>query len=126
MIKHSLETQPGMFTLLAFEMNSMLDNGNFISIAEVKRMCEDYSLIKWLSNKCNHSVNLWDDEAKIVMAEEFCSIASAIDDDNLFVHNNGFALIVAYCLEFIQTPPTRDRAYCDYAEKVLREKGVIE
>ncbi len=108
------------------EINSLLDKGESLPISEVHRMCDDYSIIEWLSNKGLQTMGLWDDETKIIMAEEFCAISRCIDEERkLLVHNNGLALLVAYCLEFIQSPPSRERSDCEYAEKALREKSVI-
>ena len=121
-----LDFQPGIFTQLGLEINSLIDNGGFISKKEVHQMCDDYSIMEWLSKNAARTIGLWDDETKIVMAEEFCSISNSCDDEGeLLVHNNGLSLLVAYCFEFIQTPPSRKRSDCRDAEMKLREKGII-
>lgn len=125
-VKRWLNFQPGIFSLLGLEVNSLLDKGESLSIDEVHKMCDDYSIIEWLSNKGFQTMGFWDDETKIIMAEEFRAISCCVDEERkLLIHNNGLALIVAYCFEFIQNPPSRDRSGCEYAENELRKKGII-
>lgn len=124
--KRWLDFQPGIFTLLGLEVNSLLDKGEYLSLDEVHKMCDDYSIIEWLSNKGFQTMGFWDDETKIIMAEEFCAISNSVDEERkLYVHNNGIALLAAYCFEFIQNPPSRTRSDCEYAENELRKKGII-
>ncbi len=124
--KRWLDFQPGIFSLLGFEINSLIDNGESLPKDEVHKMCDDYSIIEWLSNKGFASMTSWDDETKIIMAEEFCALSNVSDDEGKFlIQNNGLCLLVAYCFEFIKNPPSRDRKDCEYAEQVLRRNGVI-
>ena len=97
--KRWLDFQPGIFTLLGLEVNSLLDKGEYLSLDEVHKMCDDYSIIEWLSNKGFQTMGFWDDETKIIMAEEFCAISNSVDEERkLYVHNNGIALLIALSL----------------------------
>lgn len=114
------------FTMLGLELNSLIDMGKSVPVDEIVDKCEDYSLIAWLNENTPKTISLWDRETKIIMAEEFASIANAVNYENKFsIYNNGIALLIAYCFVFIQNPPTRNVSDCSYAERKLKQIGSI-
>lgn len=112
--------------MLGLELNSLIDMGKSVPVDEIVDKCEDYSLIAWLNENTPKTISLWDRETKIIMAEEFASIANAVNYENKFsIYNNGIALLIAYCFVFIQNPPTRNVSDCSYAERKLKQIGSI-
>lgn len=96
-----------MFSLLAMDLNALIDEGKSIPVEDVYRMCSDRTLIDWLDINCRSSISMWDEETKKIMAVEFDSLANCYTADDLGVKNNGVAFILAMCLEFIDNKPSR-------------------
>lgn len=124
--KRWLDFQPGIFTMLGYELNSLIDQGQSLTLDKMLEMCEDYTVIGWLNNNVPNALSLWDDDTKIIMAEEFASMANAVDcERKMLVTNNGICLLVAYCFAFIDNPPSRNLEDCDYAKEKLTQLGYI-
>lgn len=121
----SIKCQPRVFTLLTYDLLSMVDKGNTIPMDQFMNMCDDYTIMKWLKEHTQF-YELWDDDLKIILAEEFCSIANCmLPEDDYGISNNGILALIAFCQEYINTPPTRSRIDCDCAEIGLKKLGLI-
>lgn len=89
------------------------------------RMCEDYSIMSWLNEKTRIFDSL-DDEVKIILAEEFASLANVVSpEDDYGISNNGILVLIAFCQELINTKPTRDRKDCETAEQALNQLNLL-
>ena len=110
--KRWLDFQPGIFALLARELNTLLDEGKSISVKDTMNMCHDNTIIGWLEKNTPRSMSFWDDETKTIMSVEFESLANCILPEELGVSNNGISLLLSFCLVFIMTPPTRTIEDC--------------
>lgn len=110
--KRWLDFQPSIFALLARELNTLLDEGKSIPVEEIMMMCNNNTVIEWLAKNTPHSMAMWDEETKTIMSVEFESFANCILPEELGVTNNGIALLLSFCLEFIMTPPTRTIQDC--------------
>lgn len=120
-----MKFQPGIFTLLTYDLLPLVDKGQTLPMDQFMKMCEDYTIMKWLKENARH-YELWDDELKIILAEEFCALANCVIPENNFgVINNGILALVAFCQEFINEPPSRTRIDCDNAEYGLKKLGLI-
>lgn len=119
-------TVPGTFTLLTYELLSMVDKGRSIPMSQFMTMCENYSIMSWLKENSRY-YDVWDDNAKIIIAEEFCSLANCvIPEDTYGIANNGILALAAFCQELInQKGPSREKKHCDCAEDRLRKMGLI-
>ncbi len=101
-----LNFQPRCFCTLGFHINALVDKGESFSVSDILNKAENKTLIPWLEKKIDMS--LWDNEDKKIMSVEFESLANVIDPERkMGVSNNGLCLLVAFCFEFIQNPPTR-------------------
>ena len=94
------------FTYLAFELNSLLDHGGFLSIEETKRHVDDGSLFDWLDLNVKDPQELdgtpVDPEVRDSMLNVFRSLNGVDSFDCFGVEQNGIALLLAYCVEGIQ------------------------
>ena len=107
-----LDTQPQIFALLARDLLTLLDEGKSIPVKEAMNMCHNNTIIDWLEKNLPKSMGFWDNETKTIMTVEFESLANCILPEELGVSNNGIALLLSFCLEFIMTPPTRTIKDC--------------
>jgi hypothetical protein len=96
----------GRFTYLAFELNSMLDQGHALSIEETKEYVDDGTIFEWLDE---HLESPHDLDGTPVSPEVRSAILSVfrplntVDFRQRFgVEHNGIALLLAYCIEGIQ------------------------
>lgn len=113
--------------MLGYELNHLIDQGKSTTLDEMIDMCDNYSIIGWLNNNVPNAMSLWDDETKIILAEEFASIATAVDSERkMLVSNNGICLLIAFCFAFIDCHPTRCLDDCEEAQAKLREMGYIK
>lgn len=90
-------------TSIAFRANGLLDQGASCAIAEVHQAIERGELVDFLDrhDELRHLREITkprEPELNALMAD----LISEQDDKDLLVHSNGFALVVAYCLELIQ------------------------
>ena len=123
--KISMSSQPVIFTLLTYELLSLTDKGEELPVMQFLRMCEDYSIMSWLNEKTRIFDSL-DDEVKIILAEEFASLANVVcPEDDYGISNNGILVLIAFCQELINTKPTRDRKDCETAEIELAKLGLL-
>lgn len=124
--KISIKFQPDIFTLLTYELLSLADKGHSLPVKLVMNMCEDYTIMNWLKEN-TQAYSLWDDDVKVILAEEFFSLANCIiPEDTYNISSNGILLLAAFCQELInQHGPSRTRVDCDCAELELRKLGII-
>lgn len=123
--KMSIKSQPVIFTLLTYDLLSLVDKGATLPMDQFMKMCEDYTIMKWLKENTRY-YEVWDDDLKIILAEEFCALANCvIPEDTYGVANNGILALAAFCQEYINEPPTRSRIDCDCAEAGLKKLGLI-
>ena len=123
--KISMSFQPGIFTLLTYELLSLADKGEKLPVMQFLRMCEDYSIMSWLNEKTRF-FDLLDDEVKIILAEEFASLANVVSpEDKYGISNNGILVLIAFCQELISSKPTRDIKDCETAENELVKLGML-
>lgn len=121
----TIDFQPGIFTLLTYELLSLADKGQSLPMDKFMGMCEDYTIMKWLKEN-THSYERWNDDVKVILAEEFCSLANCvIPEDTYGVANNGILALAAFCQEYINHAPTRTRTDCDCAVDGLKKLGLI-
>lgn len=122
--KLSIDFQPGIFTLLTHDLLSLADKGKTIPMDKFMGMCKDYTIMIWLKDN-TRSYGLWDENVKVILAEEFRSLANCvIPEDTYGVANNGILALAAFCQEFINNPPSRTRTDCDWAEDGLKKLGL--
>lgn len=71
--------------------------------------------------------NCWNDETKIILAEDFCSLANCvIPEDTYGISSNGILALAAFCQELVNpNGPSRERKDCDCAEEGLKKLGLI-
>lgn len=101
------DKHPGNFCMLGFELNGLVDKGEYLSFEDLYKMAEEETLIDWLEKKCQRDFH-WDSDDKKIMSAEFFSLVNATDAERNFrITNNGISLLVAYCFKFIQNPPSR-------------------
>ena len=123
--KMSIKFQPGIFTLLTYDLISLVDKGQNLPMDQFMKMCEDYTIMKWLKENTRF-YEIWDDDLKIILAEEFCALANCvIPEDTYGVENNGILALVAFCQELINEGPSRSRKDCDCAEEGMKKLGLI-
>lgn len=123
--KMSIKFQPGIFNLLTYDLLSLVDKGQNLPMNQFMKMCEDYTIMIWLKENTRY-YEIWDDDLKIILAEEFCALANCvIPEDTYGVANNGILALAAFCQEYINEPPTRSRKDCDCAEDGLIKLGLI-
>lgn len=123
--KISISAQPRIFTLLTYELLSLTDKGVELPVMQFLRMCEDYSIMSWLNEKTRIFDSL-DDEVKIILAEEFASLANVVSpEDDYGISNNGILVLIAFCQELINSKPTRDIKDCETAEQALNQLNLL-
>lgn len=123
--KMSIKSQPGIFTLLSYDLLSLVDKGQSLPMDQFMKMCSDYTIMKWIKENTLY-YDIWEEDLKIILAEEFCSLANCVIPEHTYgVSNNGILALVAFCQEYINHPPTRSRIDCDCAEDGLKKLGLI-
>lgn len=121
----SISFQPGIFTLLSYELLSLVDRGESMSVKSVLNMCEDYTIMPWLRDNVK-TYQLWDNEIKIILAEEFASLANVISPEGKYgIANNGILVLIAFCQELINEKTSRTIEDCDDAKDVLIQMNLI-
>ena len=98
------------FIMMANQLNHLIDKGVQLSTDEVYEMCEKHTLIPWLEK--NTDMSLWDNDSKIIMAEEFDALASCYVSEDFGVKHNGLCFLLAMALSFVQNPPSRTLDDC--------------
>ena len=123
--KMSIKSQPRILTLLTYDLLSLVDKGQNLPMNQFIKMCEDYTIMKWLKENTRY-YDVWDDDLKIILAEEFCALANCvIPEDDYGVANNGILALAAFCQELINEGPSRSRKDCDCAEEDMKKLGLI-
>lgn len=123
--KFFIDFQPGIFTLLTYDLLSIADKGGSIPTREFMKMCDDYTIMNWLRENTS-MYKLWDDDTKIILAEEFCALANCVIPEETFgVASNGVLVLIAFCQELINHKPSRTRIDCKSAEKELKKLELI-
>ena len=85
------DKHPWNFCMLGFELNGLVDKGEYLSLEDLHKMAEDETLIDWLEEKCNCLI-LWDSDDKKIMSAEFFSLANVTCCDKHFrITNNGIS-----------------------------------
>lgn len=127
-LKVSTNFQPGIFTMLTYDLLSLVDKGCVLPMDQFMRMCEDYTIMVWLKENTDYSYNYWDDDVKIIMAEEIRSLANCYLPERTYgISNNGILALAAFCQELInQKGFSRTRIDCDWAEEDLEKLGLIK
>ncbi len=92
------------YTLLAFELNALLDRGESLKIEDVKARIDDGSLLVWIKGEYpNLTTGSFDVIEGNEALELFAYLAGDVDEGRKFgIESNGLALLVAYCIEAIQ------------------------
>jgi hypothetical protein len=93
------------FTLLAWEANSMLDQGETLDIDETRAKIESGELIDWFAERfaSETDMSLYGPDDRNEAARVLADIDGGVDARRKFgVENGGLQLIVALCLQAIQ------------------------
>jgi hypothetical protein len=104
------------YSFLAFQLNTLLDQGISMPIEEAHRRIGDGSLLDWLGEQYGGEphyldLSLYDAGERRTILKVFEEMSNTIDAKRkLGVVHNGIALCLAYCIEVMQHPDT----YADY------------
>jgi hypothetical protein len=105
------------YSLLAFNLNALLDQGVSMPIDEVRELIDDGSLLDRLEKRFGGEPHYFDislldaDEERRAVLRVFSALADNVDEKRKFgLTRNGLALLLAYCIEVMQSPD----AYADY------------
>lgn len=93
------------YTLLAFHLNALLDQGRILDIDETLARAEAGDVLDWLTELFGPEVDLslMGLQDRTAVIETFRGIANAVDARRKFgVERNGLALLVAYCIQALQ------------------------
>ena len=97
------------FTSLGFYLNSLIDKGEFIELEETRDHIENKTLFSWLNNKYKYSIDtsLYTSEELNEIITFFEGLSNNVDEERKFgISKNGLSLLLAYCLEGLQTKPS--------------------
>ena len=96
----------GRYTYLAFELNTMLDEGDVVSIEEMRRLVDDGTVFEWLDEeRASHDDiegSPVDPDVRDAILTVFRTLNKADPLRQFGVERNGIALLLAYCIEGIQ------------------------
>jgi hypothetical protein len=93
------------FTLIAWEANAMLDQGETLDIEETREKIHDGSLVDWFAMTFGDQIDmsLYNEEDRDETARVLAEIDGGVDVRRKFgVEHGGLQLIVALCLQAIQ------------------------
>lgn len=96
---------PGVFTVLGFLVNSLIDKGENISKEDMYKHIENRTIFALLEEKLGKKwLSLYNDVQKNEIMDDFASCVNALDaEDDYGVVNNGYCLLIAYLFEAIQS-----------------------
>lgn len=98
------------YSFLAFQLNSLLDQGLSVSFDETHARIDDGSLFDWLLSKYAgephyFDLSLYGDAERDLILKVFDALSSGVDAKRkMGVQRNGLALCVGYCIEVMQHP----------------------
>ena len=94
------------FTYLAFELNTLLDQGHVLSMEETKRHVEAGTIFEWLVLQLKVAPDFdgtpVDPDVRSGILSVFRPLNEVDARQSFGVEHNGIALLLAYCLEGIQ------------------------
>jgi len=92
------------FTILGFELNHLLDEGQTVSLEEVEKKIKAGVIFDWLSEKYSDiDLSLYAPKDREELNSFFDNLLNAVDAQRkMGVKNNGLSLLLAYCIEGIQ------------------------
>ncbi len=95
---------PQAFTLLGFQIVSLVDKGETISIEEIYKHIENRTVWTLLEEKLtNRFICIYDEKLRNEFSDYFESSANAIDSESVYgISNNGYCLLISYLFEGIQ------------------------
>ena len=101
-------THPIPFTFIGFMLNSLVDEGNSVTIREVKTRLENNTLFEWLTSKHeDFDMSLFSKQQLREVENYFNGLANTMDESRkMGVSNNGLCLLVGYCFQAAQSKQT--------------------
>jgi hypothetical protein len=90
---------------IAYYLNGLVDDGESITVDEVKKLIRSNGIFHWLKSTYGDriDISLLTEEDKTEISNLFKSLADYVDESRKFcVKENGFCLLVAYCLQAAQ------------------------
>lgn len=94
---------PHVFTVFGFYINSLIDEGKFISIKEMTTLIESRKLWSVLENDKNNYLFMYNTEQKEELSDYLESSVNALDfQRHCLVSKNGYCLLLAFLLCAIQ------------------------
>lgn len=103
-------TYPVKYTFLGFYLNSLIDNGEFISLSEIKEKINNKAVFPFLKSKYEDrlDISIYTEEELEKLEEFFFGLYNAVDEQRkMGIEKNGLCLLVAYCFEALQHNPEK-------------------
>lgn len=98
-------SHPKSFTFIGFHLNSLVDQGESLSIESMKKLLSSKNLLRSLQNKykLNFDMSIFSDSDILKIEAFFEGCYDSIDESRKFgVENNALCLLIAYCFEAAQ------------------------
>lgn len=99
---------PVRYTYLGFYLNSLVDNGEFISLFDIKREINKRNVLNFLKSQYEDKfdISLYTEEELEALEEFFHGLNDAVDEQRkMGIEKNGLCLLIAYCFEALQHNP---------------------
>lgn len=94
---------PDVFTLLGFEINSLIDKGETISLDEIRNHIRNRTIWDLLEDKLtNRLLSIYDEDLRNEFLNYFESCDNALSSSDFGIYNNGYCLLLSYLFEAIQ------------------------
>jgi hypothetical protein len=92
------------YTLLAFQLNHLVDEDNRLDIEETYNHIQDGTLFAWLKHQFGDiDISLYKDDDREAVVDYFERLMVSVDTSRKFgIEQNGLCLLVTYCLQGIQ------------------------